>query len=532
VNNTNTNPQQQYYSSQDIVAPNIVDLFNKVIKNIDSHRSTFVINKNISELIKNKKIDDLFISGGTLSSSYQESRTNAFYRMLGFPVINEDGTKSYSPGHDPSLNQDDTRISNNLEIAASYLNKFENISTKRELYSVLSNNVLAVGDENSTVAALGIMYLRPFDKQLNSSLSPIDIDEQTFNITSREFLKFKFPSANVNVQSIHILKPFVVDPRIELTVLPATNRICAPFIKDKSKTQLSKGTYLKRPYIERVIEIRFNKSNVFSDTSINGYIKDILSYVKNNSNILDANLVNSTANPQALHQSELLTFSKFFNVITALLDTLAFNIQEINRNETKINWKPIPNKNGLERGLSLNKVDYNDVYNQAIEIDIANQKAKKYLAQTTFDVGYYSKDVSNFSFSNIDDVIFGGDKIDSSFYEKQIQKLNNRRNELGNSSNQMLTEIEMITGEFSGIGLLDVMAIQAALWIISPQALLGLIDNAAINRMQNNKALITELALPNARLSPLQSLQEFETKLSQIYSLISSYYSNIQSGKK
>src|SRR5690606_23470336 len=111
--------------------------------------------------------------------------------------------------------------------------------------------------------------------------------------------------------------------RIELTVTPALNRVCAPFLLDKSKTQLSANNYLQRPFIEKIIRIRFNNRNVLSDTNnteVNNYIDNIINFIKNNADITDETIVNNLGNSlKSLHKSEITNFSKLIRTLEAFV---------------------------------------------------------------------------------------------------------------------------------------------------------------------------------------------------------------------
>lgn len=527
-----TTPQRPYFSTQDVVAPDINLYYNKVIKDIDMFRSRFnSTTTNLSQTISTKNLDAVFANNEVNSMSPQESRCNAFYRMVGFPVVSADGTRLYSPGHDPDLNRDSVRIEKNLDIANSILGKLKVIFDDRELYPKNSTNIFQNQDINASALAISSIYVRPFDKQFKPGIDPLGLDFQVFNVPNRQNVSDNFSdTVNYSIQSKHILKPFMVDPRIELTVTPALNRICAPFLTDKSKTQLSRSSYLKRPYIERVIRVRFNNSNVLAPPTnkqeINQYVDDLITFVKTNSEITKPSLVELTGDTlKSLHKSEVLVFGKFLRIIESLLAELARNFTEIDKIRKSINWKPIPNVGGPESGSVLNKVDKSDLLNnKQIEVNISDLTMSKFLEETDFDLGLSDPDLGNFSFSNVDDIVFGSLKNISQFYDKQIATLTRRRDETGNKANDLLRRMEIITGEFSGLGLLDIIAIQAALWVISPEALLGLIDDAAIARMQTNSTLKSELTLPGARLDPNSSLAEFEKKLSEIYVLMNAFY--------
>lgn len=524
-------PQRPFFNNQDIVSPDIDLYYKTIIQDIDRFRSRFNgITSSLSQSISKKNLDSVFSSNEMNSIIPQESRCNAFYRMVGFPVISGDGSSLYSPGFDPDLNRNNERINKNLEIANSILKKLQLILNDRETQSRNGANLFRNKDINATALAISSIYMRPFDKQLKPGLSPLDIDTQVFNVPDRNFVTADFSETVVfNTKSKHILKPFIVDPRIELTVTPAMNRICAPFLTDKSMTQITKGNYLKRPYLERVIRVRFNDANVLlppeNKQAVNAFINGLVDFIKDSPQITDTALVNLTSDTLgALHKSEIIIFSKFIKLINALVYELAKSRIEIDKIRKYINWKPIPNINGPEFGSELNIVRPNDTTNnKSIEVDIITLELKQFLENTDFDLGLNSPDLGNFSFSNVDDIIFDGLKKDTQFYTRQLDTLHRRRDEAGNKANALLKNIEIITGEFSGLGLLDIIAIQATLWLISTNALLGLIDDSALERMQTIQGLKVNTS---GRNTPIDALKEFEKKLSEIYVLIELFYQN------
>ena len=307
------------------------------------------------------------------------------------------------------------------------------------------------------------------------------------------------------------------------------NRICAPFLIDKSQTQLTPGNYLTRPYIERVIQTRFDNTNVTASTNgINDFINtQIFNFIKDNVKITDPTLVNAVVDPlRSLHTDEVTIFAKFINVIDALITTLAKAYIEIDCVRGDINWKPIPNIGGPEFGSILNDVNGNDTTNnKQIEIDINIAQLHKFIEETNFAIGINSPDLANFTFSNMDDMIFDvKNDNNSGFLDNQLNNLINRRTEKGNKANDLLKQIEIITGEFSGLGLLDVMAIQATLWIMDSNALLGLIDDVALSRMQTNRNLKTDIS---GRMNPFDALNEFSKKISEVYVIMQGFYQNM-----
>ena len=89
-----------------------------------------------------------------------------------------------------------------------------------------------------------------------------------------------------------------------------------------------------------------------------------------------------------------------------------------------------------------------------------------------------------------------------------------------------LKTIEIIMGEFSGLGLADILAIYTALWTIDLDALVSMLDDEAFDRMYQ---FFPQLHCPNvvARavsgtpvLDIITVLNQFEQKVKEIYSIM------------
>lgn len=531
-----TDPSLQFFSQQNIVAPKADDYYG-LIKEIDAYRSRFDSNTvNFDVILSSKGLDRIIAQNYAVSETAQESRCNTFFRMIGLPVVSEDN-QIYSPGFDPELNRNKDRIGKKLDIARAVWDKLGKGFAQRELYP--QDTLKIFKQQNSAASALAIssIFPRPFEDQLKPGIDPHSIDAQNYVVPDRLSVISDFSSdssffqslGDVDFSSTHLLKPFMVDPRVDLTVNPAHNLICAPFLLDKSKTQISSNNYLKRPYIEKVIRQRFDPTNPInkpSDTNTaDGLVQDLLSYVKNKTDITDPTLLDQVFNPlKQLHRSEIVMFGKFIQIIEALLSSMRKAYRDIERTRYYMNWKPIPNVRGPEFGCTLNDIVLTDTANKQPERDIIDQRVQKLLNTTEFDIGLANTDVGNFTFSNIDDIINDASKANAQLQDKQITQLTRRRDENGNSAINALREIEIITGEFSGLGLLDIFAVQAALWIMDPKALLGLLDFDVIARMQTIPNLTIDTT---GDISPTDAMIELEKKISEVYVLMGAFYKNI-----
>ena len=523
-------PQTQFFDDADILTPDINQLYSNYITEIDSYRSRFnAINSILSESISSDKIDLLFANSNTITNDFQESRISAFYRTIGFPVVDKN-FQFYNPGFNPEINKNQILFNSQIKIANSYDPALRKLTDQRELYVNNSSNIFSNQDQTSIAYAMASFYVRSFDNQFKDGISALAVDKQVQQVAPRANILQFFSDLNLNItqsaisSSTHILKPFIVDARVELTVIPSKNRICAPFASDKSQTELVSGSssvQLKRPYIEKVISTRFNTQNVSANNGKSSYIQNILNFIEEDNSVIDQNLLTALSTDlNSINSNDVITFSKYIQISRSLINTLVDSILTINKVRTEINWQPIPNVKGPEYGNTLKDVDLNDrVRNKEIEQNINLLTTKKTIDELNFGIGLSAPDTSNFAFSGIDDIIFGSFKNVSKFYDDQINDLASIRNQYGNRANTALKNIEIIMGEFSGIGLLDILAIQSALWIIDQPYLIGFLDSNAFARMQKNK----QLQYNGSIFGIEASLNEYEKKMKDIYRLYQSF---------
>jgi hypothetical protein len=534
----NTTPSTNYTTDQNVFSVDINELYDNFITPIDKIRNRFTPTSQNSQQFS--------------SLTYQESRCSAFYRMMGFPIVVPTGDLSnaqgfYSPGFDPNLNTDQSSRNTYNTYNQTVIQNTQFISQldARENIFKASNTLWSSSGINATAAALASIYIRNLSQQFNDTVGPLKLDKsQTQSMPDRvkaltTYVNNTGLQANFTpsiLQSVHLLKPFVVDPRIDNNIKPAANRICAPFLLDRSQTKIFQSVALMRPYIERVISVRFNTNNVIENSSI---IQSVLSTIENDEQIIDQTAVGALNNTLSeLYQSELAVFQQYFNIMTALMLTLHETIVNVEKINSTINFQPVPDQtNGIEVGSSGGTLapitpapnpPGNNGNNQRPELDWINLTVKKYNQELTFDAGLQGvPDTGDFAFSNLDDTVFEVLKSVPASFDDQITTITNKRDTYGNNGLDSLKTIEIIMGEFSGIGLIDIVAIQSALWIMDSSSLLGLVDSRALARAAKRKDLNLTGANPT---DVITALQNFEQTLKNIYVLIYDYYLKLESG--
>lgn len=530
------NNQEQYFDNQDIKF-DINEFYTNWISQIDMYRSTFdAISTTTLDNFTQANIDKALSSLPTSNQDLKESRCHAFYRMIGLPVVGDDGS-FYSPGFDKEATLDQNVQDSKFSIANKYDKQVKELINRREKFNIKFDNIFNKKDNNATAMALSSIYLRPFDNITSSGT--LEIDQQKYDVTSRKFITNilmkdlpNAPTVNV-VSNSHIIKPFIVDPRIEMTVLPSRNRITIPFLLSKSESKMRSDLYLNRPLIEQVARVRFHNRNRVDEQG--DFIKNLTNTIKNSPNITDKELVENLTNINNInkyYRSELKVYENLFRIMRALMKFLFDNIRSVIKNSSAIRWLPVPNERGPEFGLTLNEIYRDDTLNTKLEKNIISLELRERLERIEFDIIVNNKDAGNFVFNGIDDIVFGGIKNVSKILQPQIDKLKKRRQATGDSLNQSLKNIEIVMGEFSGLGLIDIIAIYSAFWMIDQKTLYSLLDDRARARLGNIKELQNPTVAAKEVDGILVALNKFEKKVKENYAIMNSVFSSFGSIKK
>lgn len=506
----------QDFGSDDFqdITKNIYDLGQIYITPINQFRSRAKVEgvdaNNIEGSMSNLQPDGL---------RYMESRAHAFYRMIGFPVATKNSF--YNPGFNPKGNRQ-----RSTQIASNFLsnNSLMGIINKRELNFFQMERIFLGQGLSSSLFSLITRYTRKF-QVMDENLDSLDPDKQSGKVEARKKAIEKFTEQNSglkeNINTIksslfgstglsfigsdlngwqHILKPFVVNPMVDLTVQPANRQICVPFLANKaSETRLgpNKKDILYRPELEYIIRERLS-----SQTLDSNFLQNLIDIFKNKQDITrdlsskdigplsatvialaDENDVSNINIKEIFEEATNIQITKITECVKLMkvaITGLNQAIQTIDRARKDINWLPVTSEEGPEliRGSFFD--EYGSANLSEIEKQIAEIRSKIQVASNREPL-----------FNN--DIRFPISKSNSAqknlqLYNAKIKTLENERNDISTEAFQALRTIELVTGEVSGLGLIDIFAINGALWALDETSLINLLDDDAFDRMLANNS--------------------------------------------
>lgn len=475
-----------------------------------------------------------------------ESRAHTFYRMLGLPAI-EPGGKFYNPGYTgntkikSSLNENLLYDEVNSKIPIAVKNSID----LRESSARFRYQKFYRGDVNSSIYSLALAAPNG-NRQFNCMNENIDVlnesDPQIVSIPERsKFIQNnykKIDNSEITVYEydtiMHILRPFITDPIICSNLKPTSGHasvmVAVPFL-EKKDLEHERDIYLKRPGIELILRLRLRQQNTFEQTTtqeqtvISTYNGDFslnqkreIAAALTNTGVQDADIERVLNGPSYL---ELYMLDDFIKCLKGIIKEYVECVETISSISKQIIWTPLSNEGGPETGTTItaNQIKTKAVLDSfEIEQRIKALEVKQKFASNQVDLG---EDIAYSDFT----IPFSQEL--SQLFTTQIQEEKNKRDKLENDASNSLRTIEYISGEVSGLGLVDIFAIYMALWSVDIIVLLNLLDDAAAERLYNIKELRTQAVIDCYKGSPIGAVaayKEFENRIISILSYADKLY--------
>ena len=501
----------------------------------------------------------------------QESRCHAFYRIIGFPVISSDMQTYYNPGFDIVMGPGITRkitLADKIAIAGKVGAAFETISQNREAYSAATAAIFSVPQSveagvlaltSGTYGSGSNLNIRKFAQPFiqNTKLDPFDFSpaDQTYSVPgnlatesslvgNQEVFLSQYMDNNANTPKLdagsykilqrhqHVIVPFMVDPRIDFsiwsseskTISGLSKRIAVPFVPNASYLNVSSTATAERPLLEKIITDRMSQTN---DTANAGQaVSAVVRYIQNNKSIQSVNIGNTPIgnifSNNVFKTSQQDAFANYFSIIQAMIKKLVESIRIVHAAQGAYYWLPIPSTSGPEGGCTIRPILVNqNVPANLIAVPndsdlIFNQLQMLVSSLTTVSANANAiPDRGGFGLPN-QTITFDASTSDSlgNHSAQTMDTLSNRRNRKLADAGNALQVIEMIMGEFSGLGLCDIIAIVGSLYVMPLTSVLGLLDYDAYSRAKT--ALGNSLPSQDGIVLSMNNLASFVNGFYQI----------------
>lgn len=465
----------------------------------------------------------------------QESRAHALYRVIGFPVVATDMT-FYNPGFDIIKQTGVVRkltLSAKIAIASKVGSAFENLSQTREQYVSNVQQVFSVPQSveagvlslTSGTYGNGAVNKRLFASPFVKTSSPFDntvadqsyassianmfclIGNQSWTLSQFQDANGLFPNPSAGANTVlnqhqHIILPFAVDPRIDFSIWTSysassnnlSKRVAVPFAPDASFLKTSSTTTAQPPLLEKIITDRFSQFN--NTNNIGTANQDTIDFIQNFKTITATQIgglsISQIYSGNVFGLSSQAAFADYIQRIQAMMKSLVNAMHIIHLARCKYYLLPLPSTSGPAGGSSVRDVPLNAGLTYPVvsaDLDIAYNQSQVLLTQinaslasanATPDAGGTTTTQNKLTLDSTTSDSEGSLNTNTS------NILIKKRNGILNKACVALQTVEMIMGEFSGLGLADILAIVGALYVMPQINLLGFLDDDAIARAEIN----------------------------------------------
>ena len=479
----------------------------------------------------------------TKSEQPIESRVNAFFRLIGLPMFvtiealdkKNKAAKSgagefvLTPGYNEGeqiwqtiyniRNSKDAKLKDPAtgnELPASTL-----VDTRRE--KVLKERESKIGTETYNKAMIRAMYRVEAPK--------LYVKRQIFS--GYDYVKAVAPFATSYID-----------------VQPHNRELAAPFVPNLKNTEVG-GQSLKKPFIETVARIRLSTSSG-ADQTQEDYMKalrDDLTAVSKTAFASDDS-VSTEKIPQLLPSEASLLESFIISQMLASVDKLAEIWVKTQRKREKI-------VKGMEIALvpkteSAKQSSFGRQSNTSLNLQITPEselgrrrvKLQQRVAVSSAIIGLIPTEdalgtTTSAQFSAPKNV--SSNAMTRPFLSLLRQDLDQEKKKLGEvdrkiqeesrRANQLRLEIEALTGEFTGLSVIDVIFTILALFLIDRKYLIGLLDNRSQDLMNLDKTL-KEASTAAGSATAADSVEEVAEKVRTLYVLLGAAIEYIYDKKK
>lgn len=430
-----------------------------------------------------------------------ESRLNAFYRLVGLPmlVIIENEKKE-----DGSEKADNEGTSATKVLSPGFFGgnlSGKNIKNADTEIEVESNN-----RKISTILNLREEQLSLIEAQVGTEKSSSDMTKAlknalplAANISEKNSKKYSFVEVGSGDFKRDVFKKLLPPVTSYRVVLPVRNEVARPFVLEESDRKVDSQTILKMPFIEMVARIRLlsaGNADSSADKAKNQAFQDSI---------------------EAVAGSESIAY--FTNLKAGLLEGFIINKLETAFYQLAAKWKELKKKQEILNKNTNFKISIKTSSSRAspfgkrVEADFesdsnAVRKLKDLRAKLAreeillslfptndalFKTNAKTSNTKNTSFSALINqfstlITFNAERLrkavknEEEFIKKHIREFEKLR-----------VGLDAITGEFTGLSIPDVLAVISSLFTIKIESLVGLLDTKAVKNMKKDKRLKTAL---------------------------------------
>lgn len=420
----------------------------------------------------------------------EESRVNAFMRLIGLPMfvsIEKDGDKSSGE-----------LAGNRILNPGWYGGKFSGYKIKN------MDSISSLGLSLSSELSLRETLLLTAENNIGSEQMNKDMKDALDNPISLVPSMTKPAQVKSQVYSRRVYKklfPLISSYRV---VMPRMNETARPFVSAENR-MLDFNTELKQPFLETIIRIRIISMENAGSTKENVKKDDFLNSIK--SNVTPDEFADIKKKYSQILTSadvvDIFILNKLFTSLTQLANKWVqlkrsqeylkkLNVYKISIKTTSSKVSPFGKRMDVTADAELMEQSETGLRLKELKSKLSQEEALLSLLPTT-DVSDSSNPKITSTKNTTPGTLVGpfADLIntDASQLRKEIKSLEEGIKQNVQQMESLRLELDMMTGEFSGISIPDVVSVIIALFMIDKQYLMALLDDDVKDNMKKDDTL-------------------------------------------
>jgi len=457
---------------------------------------------------------------------YAESRLNAFFRLIGLPMFVEIKAKA-----DKKKEAENAGFEGKRSLTPGFS---RTVSPKlTSLYTIVHNGTTTDG----ALAAAREQALMKMEQEIGT---------KEMNTRMVEALKTPIPLqadvtsvASSNRTIVKQLKPLLTFYMPD-GILPRRNELARPFLSGEDDDMIDSETRLVKPFIETVIRMRLMETagggstkNQSKEIDITNAIADFLGLDKFENSVFDQVFPNKDILKHT-DVREGFVIAK----LTASLQLLANKWVSLKKKQERL-------ASQVDFNVSINSTSAkSSVFGRRASVStvisddsVLGKKIKRASLNVVIEESYMSlltsddsaspnkttskvKETKNISKSALTGPFNEILNHDLTQYKKSFNELRAKRKKISAELDKLRVELDVMTGEFTGLSMPDVIIVMMALFLIGEKELISLVDKETRHEMEQDTVLKKALNSVGAAIDTADAVGELEDVVDGLYKLL------------
>lgn len=419
-------------------------------------------------------------TNGQSNGGYEESRVSAFFRLIGLPMfVNVDPEKTsgtiLNTGYGSYLS---SKIEN-MESVGNVINFIPN-----NLNGILSlRETMYISEENSTEESRSSAMSASLRTMV--PLAPYLVNEKAYTIG--QISPIYIYDRNV----FKMLFPLIPSYK---KINPSNRNVARPF---SNNLEIYRDESLRKPFIETVILIRFVFGQSSASDKGNKNYQEVLKTIQNSTNKEDYAKIQKSVGMMQSSEGEEFIIGNIFNS----LSQLAFRYLELQSQQEylaslggkfTVNLQTESSKDTFGKKVSsIMSGDFDETSRIGSKLKESKQKLAKEQTRLLLLTGDSSVSVPSDKTNNASNSLLSSLFIDllkkkGDTLEREIKNQEEDFKKLSVEADKLRVEIDLMTGEFCGLSMIDVIAVIASLFLIDEKNFFALLDKETKETMSKN----------------------------------------------